>query len=525
VFVARDQIGVKPFYHAQTDRGVLFGSEIKALLCDESLARDVDPVALHETLAYLWTPAPRTMLSSVCKLPPGCAAVISGGRIVRHWCYYDVPYVGTRSDVSRAESAEALQKHLAAAVRRQLVSDVPIGAYLSGGLDSSAIVAMMVREHPDVRPTCFTIGVDAHADADGIPEDLPYARRVATHLGVKLVEVAMSPAEIRRLPEMMWMLDEPQADPAPIAAMMIAERARDMGIPVLMSGAGGDDLFSGYRRHAALTLEQFWSAVPAPIRSGARSLTDRVASHAGTGRAGIVTRRIAKMLAATHETGDRRLASFFLWSTEPLRRSLYAPEFKARLQEVDTLGPLLDSLSRIPGESDPLQRMLYLEMKHFLADHNLNYTDRAGMATGVEVRVPLLDLDLVRFATGVPSRFKQRGRTGKAIFKQAMEPYLPREVIYRPKTGFGAPLKRWLNVELRDMVDDVLSLDRVRRRGFFEPQAVKKLVADVRADRVDAGYTVFALMCFELWLQGVSNSSVRLNARGQGPEVVTKHVS
>jgi len=138
LFVARDQIGVKPFYYASTDRGILFGSEIKALLCDDSLSRDVDPVAVHQTLAYLWTPAPATMLSSVRKLPPGFAAIISGGRMVRHWCHYDIPYDGTRSDASRADTAEALREHLAQAVRRQLVSDVPVGAYLSGGLDSSA---------------------------------------------------------------------------------------------------------------------------------------------------------------------------------------------------------------------------------------------------------------------------------------------------------------------------------------------------------------------------------------------------
>jgi len=514
LFVARDQIGVKPFYYAQTNRGVLFGSEIKALLCDDALSREVDPIAVHQMLAYLWTPAPSTMLASVRKLPPGFAAVISGGQVVRQWCHYDIPYTGTRGHASRAETAEALRGHLATAVRRQLVSDVPVGAYLSGGLDSSAIVAMMVREQPDARPTCFTIGFDAHADADGIPEDLPYARRVAAHLGVNLVEVPMAPSAILRLPEMIAMLDEPQADPAPIAALMIAERAREMGIPVLLSGAGGDDLFSGYRRHAALLFDEAWSKVPSPLRRGSRVLADRVAARAGTGRGGVLARRVAKLLAHTHETGDRRVASYFLWSTEALRRGLYAPAFASQMRDVDTLDPLLQSLARIPDETEPLQRMLYLEMKHFLADHNLNYTDRAGMAAGVEVRVPLVDLDLVRFATSVPSRFKQRGRTGKAIFKEAMEPFLPRDVVYRPKAGFGAPLKRWLNFELRDLVTDTLAPDVIARRGFFDSQSVTRLLADERTGRIDAAYTVFALMCFELWCKrflDMSDSSTVCN--------------
>jgi asparagine synthase (glutamine-hydrolysing) len=159
----------------------------------------------------------------------------------------------------------------------------------------------------------------------------------------------------------------------------------------------------------------------------------------------------------------------------------------------------MQSLQRIPAEHDPLQRMLYLETKHFLADHNLNYTDRAGMAVGVEVRVPLLDTDLVRFAAAVPPEFKQRGGTGKAVFKRAMEPYLPRAVVYRQKTGFGAPLRRWLRKELRPLVDDTLNASAVRRRGIFDPAAVRQLVESDRAGQVDGAYTVFALMTLELW--------------------------
>jgi len=193
------------------------------------------------------------------------------------------------------------------------------------------------------------------------------------------------------------------------------------------------------------------------------------------------------------------LAAYFWWSTEQVRRALYAPEFAERLSGVDTAAPLLQSLARIPAERDPLQRMLYLETRHFLADHNLNYTDRAGMAVGVEVRVPLLDLDLVRFATRVPSSLKQQGTLGKAIFKRAMEPYLPKEVIYRPKTGFGAPLRRWLSKELRPMVDDTLNAAALKRRGLFDPAAVTRLVNLDRQGAVDGSYTVFALMCIELW--------------------------
>ena len=166
---------------------------------------------------------------------------------------------------------------------------------------------------------------------------------------------------------------------------------------------------------------------------------------------------------------------------------------------VDTAAPLLESLARVPAEHDPLQRMLFLEVKHFLADHNLNYTDRSGMAVGVEVRVPLLDLDLVDFATRVPASFKQRGAVGKAVFKRAMEPFLPHDVIYRPKAGFAAPLREWLRHDLRPLVDQTLNESSLRQRGFFSPSAVHALIAQDRAGTIDGSYTIFALMCFELW--------------------------
>ena len=190
-----------------------------------------------------------------------------------------------------------------------------------------------------------------------------------------------------------------------------------------------------------------------------------------------------------------------MWSTEQVRRALYTPAFAAQVSSVDTTEPLLESLLTIPDERDPLQRMLYLEARHFLADHNLNYTDRAGMAVGVEVRVPLLDLDLVRFATSVPTQYKQKGRVGKAIFKRAMEPYLPKDVIYRPKAGFGVPLRRWLRNELRPMVEDTLSASSLQRRGYFESGAVRRLIDLDAEGRVDGTYTIFALICIELWFR------------------------
>jgi asparagine synthase (glutamine-hydrolysing) len=210
-------------------------------------------------------------------------------------------------------------------------------------------------------------------------------------------------------------------------------------------------------------------------------------------------RRLAKLFAHTDMDRDQRIASQFMWGTDQLRRSLYSPAMQAHVQQTDTLYPLLQSLRRIPDESQALNRMLYLEGKHFLPDHNLNYTDKMSMASGLEVRVPLLDPDLIRFAASIPTGFKHKGNVGKAIFKKALEPYLPHSVIYRKKAGFGAPLRRWLHNELHDFVRDTLSAKALDKRGIFDASAVTRLIEWDKSGRVDAAYTIFSILCIELW--------------------------
>ncbi|MEP7311068.1 MAG: asparagine synthase (glutamine-hydrolyzing) [Pseudomonadota bacterium] len=499
LFLARDHMGVKPLYFAEEGDGFLFASELKALLCHAGLSRAIDPVALQQTLGMLWTPAPRTVLAAVRKVPPGTALIVHEGKIRRRWSYYVMPYRGIVDKRRPDDIALELADLVATAVKRQLVSDVPVGAFLSGGLDSSAIVAMMRRARAQERITCFTIAYPDELQSGDNEPDLPYARRAAAHLGVELEEVTMSPSAISRLPEMVRLLDEPQGDPAPINALLIAERARAMGIPVLLSGAGGDDLFGGYRRHWALNFERRWSWLPRAIRLGIQSGAAAAAGGKTGGQGRPALRRLAKMFAHAGESPERRLVSYFLWSTDGVRQALYSPAFAEAVGNADVCEPLLESLQLIPRETDPLQRMLFLEARHFLADHNLNYTDRAGMAVGVEIRVPLLDVDLANFATRTPASLKQQGRVGKAIFKRAMEPYLPRDIIYRPKSGFGVPLRRWLRDELRPMVDETLDPTSIRRRGFFEPAAVRKLIDMDRSGALDGSYTLYTLMCIELW--------------------------
>ena len=501
MLLARDHFGVKPLYYAETDRGVLFASELKAILAASDVSRELDLIALHEYIAYLWSPAPRTPLRGVRKLMPGEAMIVDDGRIADRFTFYDLPYGQPAWTGSEEDAVRSVRETFEQAVERQLVADVPVGAFLSGGLDSSSIVAMMRRRRPDVTIPCYSIGFGSSASDPGAPSDLPYARRVAASLNVDLRVIELDYSMIDQLERMIYHLDEPQGDPAPINSLLIADHARRDGVKVLMSGTGGDDLFSGYRRHVALRYERMWSWLPPAVLRRVAGMSRAVS--AGRGPRGLMgrsfLRRVAKASSYLDFPDDRRIASYFFWSVEELRRGLYSPEFARATEDFDTASPLLDSLSRIPAEKDPLNRMLYLEGKHFLADHNLNYTDKTTMAAGVESRVPFLDPDLVALAARIPSAWKQRGRVGKAIFKTAMEPYLPHDVIYRPKTGFGAPIRRWMSVELRPLLDEVLSADSLRRRGLFDPVAVKNLIEADAAGRVDGAYTLFALLCIETW--------------------------
>ena len=494
LLVARDGVGVKPLYFAETEQGFAFSSELKALLQCEEIDRSLDLDAIHHYMTYLWCPAPMTMLKSVRKLEPGNAMVIREGKIVSRWCYYDLPFDQAIVPMPRDEAKRLVRDGVQKAVDRQMVSDVPVGALLSGGLDSSSVVACARNSHPDQDLDCFTIGFkDAAFQQEGNIEDLPFAKRVAEHLGVNLKTIYVGPEMADELARMIYYLDEPQADLAAINTYFICKLAREHGIKVLLSGAGGDDIFSGYRRHQALQLERWWSWMPRFARRRLRSAANRLPSNLA------FTRRVAKAVSYADRDGDERLASYFHWAEPEVLMGLYSEEMRESVRGQGFSVPLMKTLQRIPDDVEELNRMLYLEGKHFLADHNLNYFDKMSMATGVEVRVPLLDPDLMALAGRLPIQYKHHRGEGKWILKAAMEDLLPSDVIYRPKSGFGVPLRHWLRNELREMVGDTLSEASLTRRGLFEPAAVQRLLEQDRAGMIDAAYTVLSLVCIELW--------------------------
>jgi asparagine synthase (glutamine-hydrolysing) len=489
--VVRDSSGIKPLFYAQLSQGLIFASEAKALAPLLPPLPQLHADHLLRQLSYLWCPGPGTLHPLIQSLEQGTLLLCRPGEPVAlsRWC---APIPPTRPQLRHPQAAtQATLAHLRTAVHRQMVADVPLGAFLSGGLDSSAVVALARERDPQLQ--CFTI-VNPGAAEVGFDDDLPYARRVARHLGVSLTEVEIQPSDLAA--DLRWLLaqlDAPVADPAPLNVVHICRAARSQGIKVLLSGAGGDDLFTGYRRQLALQAEMLWGWWPRPLRRGLRLASGRLSQSSPLGR------RLARSFELADADPEQRLIHYFRWGTPARLRRLLSEPLQRQLQDPNASAPLQDWLAQLPPGLSRLQQMLALEQRFFLADHNLHYTDAMSMAAGVEVRVPFLDPELLALSWRLPDRFKQRGRCGKWVLKQAMAGLLPHDVIHRPKTGFGAPLRRWLQLDLHALVVDTLSPSRLTAGGLFTPSAVQQLLADQFSGRRDDSYIIWSLLCIALW--------------------------
>ncbi len=503
LFLARDHLGVKPLYYYWDGKVFAFGSEMKSFTRIDGLQKDIDPTALVNYLHFLWSPGTKTPWKLVKKLLPGHYIELDLKELplsINPIQYYDIPFDGTYDSSGEQRLTDHLEELLLESVERQLLSDVPVGFFLSGGLDSSLLVAMVRKLRPKGPLQTFTIDT-ASADSDeGFDNDLKYAREVAAHLDAQL-EIVDSWIDIAGdFDKMIWHLDEPQADPAPLNVLKICRRAREMGFKVLISGAGGDDLFSGYRRHQALRYEPLLKRIP-PFLSDAfaRALSPFDASRTPV-------RQLRKLLSGAGQSSLDRITGYFAWIDTERNKSLFDDKWKEDIESFDPSFYLRNLLKNIPGECHELNRLLYMEMRSFLVDHNLNYTDKMAMAASVEVRVPYLDKELVTFSTKIPPNLKMRGRTTKYLLKKVAERYLPKTVIDRPKIGFGAPVRKWIREDLSAMIGDYLGEARIRERGIFNPNEVEKLIHDNQEGRVDAGYTIWCLLAIESWLRQFTNT-------------------
>ena len=494
LFLARDRLGVKPLYYTSANDTFCFASEIKALLPvlpHRSIRRD----ALADYLTFLWVPDPDTVFEGVFKLPPGHCATFRDGRLdIRQW--WDMRFEPEERPMR--EWAGLVRDCVGDSVRRQMLSDVPLGSFLSGGLDSSAVVASMKTATDDV--TTYTVGFrQEDMGAEIVPDDVRFARRVGRDFGVDYHEETLQPAIVDLLPKVVWHMDEPVADPAAISTYLICSAARER-LTVMLSGVGGDEIFAGYPRHLAARLSRWLDPLP---RSARARLAGAIDAHLSLGRPGRLRgprRNLLKLARGLDAELEQRYLTYCSYYKRSELDELLDPDLRGELAGHDPYRRHRDYFDRVSGEHW-LNRLLYVDLKTFLPCLNLSYTDKMSMAASTEVRVPLLDDELVALSGRIPADLKLHRLVRKYIFKRSMDPVLPRYVIRRMKAGFGAPLRSWLVGDLRPMIDDLLSPERVAARGLFDPVAVRRLIADNDAGRTDNALRIWTLLTLELWQQ------------------------
>ncbi|HVT88201.1 MAG TPA: asparagine synthase (glutamine-hydrolyzing) [Tepidisphaeraceae bacterium] len=488
LFIARDHAGIKPLYYWNSGSAFYFASEIKALLRIPEIPRELNRDLIGQFLTFLWIPGRETMLQGIQKLEPGhCISIKNGRAFMRRW--FSLNYEPDES-TNEAEWIDRVHDTFLRVTRRQMVSDVPMGAFLSGGIDSSSLVACMREVHPGRPIECYTSRLHPDdASSDGFVDDYPYAQKVAKHLDVRLNEFVLRPDVTDLLPKMVWHLDEPDADPAVFPSYLIAQAARQNGTTALLSGMGGDEVFFGYRSHQALYQ---YEQLPRILQSAAGAVS---AFGPLLGSDHPLVRRSARFRRGLGQKGAARHLALVDWSS---------PQTRSRLLGADDSPETLQSISRyfdsFSGKGE-LNRHSHVLIQTFLACHNLLYTDKSSMAASVEVRVPFLDLDLMRLCASIPQRHQMKRGVTKHILKQAMSRYLPDDVVHRRKTGFMAPLRKWIASDLDEMISEFLSEERLRERELFDPQAVGEILEENRAKRADHSYLIYALLTLECWMQ------------------------
>jgi asparagine synthase (glutamine-hydrolysing) len=487
VVLARDRIGQKPLVYQWQSGRLLFASEIKSLLAVPDVAREVDPSALDQYLLYGYVPYPNTIFRGIGKLPPGHVAVLEDDRLsVRPYWQPDFNF---ERPMSEGEAVERVRAALTEAVRSQLMSDVPLGAFLSGGVDSSVIVALMQQLAPMPIKT-FTVGFPEREY-----DETAFARRVATHLGTEHHELRVDPKIVEVLPKLAWHFDEPFGDSSAVPTYYLAQQTRGH-VTVALSGDGGDELFAGYDRYWAMQLAARIDRFPRPLRAIlANSMWQRLPTPA---RRKSLRERLRRLATALVAPPARRYAEMIAIFDESRRAALYSDDFLTRLPNQDPAEFVTAALARA-GKRDAATGASLADLVTYLPCDLCHKVDMASMAHGLECRQPMLDHRVVELAISMPLRLKLRGGRGKRILEQAFGHLLPREVFRRRKMGFGVPLDHWFRGELKSMAHDTLLCSTALGRGYFRRDAIEQRLIEHGAGRADHSARLWSLLTLELW--------------------------
>lgn len=482
LFIARDRAGEKPLYYTLTPEGTfVFGSELKCLLEHPEARREVDPAALDAYLTFGYVPDPLSIFRGVEKLPPGHALALEGGRVtVRQ--YWDFTYEPVADARPVEDYLEELRTLLDESVRMRLIADVPLGAFLSGGVDSSAVVGLMARASD--RPVkTFSIGF--HEDSYN---ELRFARVAAQEFKTDHHEFIVTPEICSVVDELVWHFDEPFADSSAIPTYVVSKMAREH-VKVVLSGDGGDELFAGYTRYVTDRQRSGFARLPRFLRKNLMQPLGRALPHGARGRNFIHN--------VAYDPLERYVEHTSVF-TRLSKLSLYSEGFRALSGGGGPVRLCHEHAARV-RTGEQLDRVLYLDSKTYLPGDILTKVDRMSMAVSLEARVPLLDHKLIEFVTRIPAEHKLRGLETKHVFKRAVRGLVPDQVLDRPKQGFGVPIDRWINERLRERVRGTLEETRTRQRGLFEQSYVRLLLDEHERGRRDHAHELWALFMLELW--------------------------
>jgi len=498
--LARDPFGIKPLCYLRRGSGIVFASELKALMTAVGPELRIEPGALVASMLYYWVPEQQCAIDGVHKLPGGSWALFRPDGTMTLEAYWRIADVAAQAAAGEpADLGEVMEESVTA----HLVADVPISSFLSGGLDSSIVTVLAHRALADV--DAYTIAFRAEDQRlEAMPDDAVYARKVAARYGVKLREIEISPDIVKLLPRMVDVLDEPIGDPAAINTMLMCEAARERGVKVILSGMGADELFGGYRKHLACLMASRYSRLPGAVRAGARLAVDRV--PVTIGERGLRYPRWAKRFMTFAELPEeaRFRRSYTLYDPEDLV-ALVGPELESQVANVVEQHRAIYDDNEL---TDEVNRMCLADTRLFMPGLNLAYTDRASMAASVEVRVPFVDPVVAQAAFSLPGKQKIRGRKQKAALKDAAERWLPAEIVHRPKASFGAPLRAWVRNDLGEMVTDVLVGGELVQAGIIRREALQRVIADNQAGRQDNAKQIWQLLSMELWYRNARSMGV-----------------
>jgi len=487
LFLARDRVGIKPLYYCLTDKYLVFASEIKAILADPSVKREVAPEIVDRFLTFLYLPGEETMLKGINKLSPGHYLTVKDGKAEAKQ-YWDLQFVKSARPRSLATAKHELLELLAETVELHMIADVPVGALLSGGMDSTAVLSFAV-ERTAKEISTYTVGFSD----PGVTDERPYAQLAAQRFGTRHYEITISADDFAAfMPQYVWHMEEPVCEP-PAIAMYYVSKLASRHVKVLLSGEGGDEAFAGYSNYRNLLWLERLKRSAAPFNgtiARGLSLADSIFYLPR------IRKYVPLMSADFPSYYFSRTSNPFLYAGNGLGK-LYSPQFEKSINRERTLEPVRRLQSHVEGENT-LDAMLYIDTKTWLPDDLLIKADKMTMANSLELRVPLLDHKVLEFAAAVPANLKVHGFTTKYLAKTALEGQIPRPILNRRKVGFPVPYERWLRLELRDWVRDILLDSKTRNRGYFDPKKMEKLLA---CSHSEAAYfkEIFSLTTLELW--------------------------